>query len=142
LCAYGTKLSPALQYQGSPPFEKIYEDIDVYLSIILGEVVEAGLQHFRDKITANPEEGPEQFAAEVLVRLLVRLERLPEALEVARKYLSDVDERQLSCPGAFDLAQRLKDYPSLAETARARQDPVHFLAGLIAARNPSEPRTK
>jgi hypothetical protein len=135
LCAYGKKLSPTLQYQGAPPFEKIYEDIDVYLSIILGEDVDAGLNHFRNKITANPEEGPDQFAAEVLVRMLVRLDRLPEALEVAKKYLLDVDERQLSCPGTFDLAQRLKDYQALAESARARQDPVHYLAGLIAGRN-------
>ncbi|HLW64060.1 MAG TPA: hypothetical protein VKS79_01995 [Gemmataceae bacterium] len=133
LCAYGKKLSPTLQYQGTPPFEKIYEDIDVYLSIILGDDVEAGLKHFRDKITANLEEGPDQFAAEVLVRLLVRLDRLPEALEVGKQYLTDVDERQLSCPGTFDLAQRLKDYQSLAESARVRQDPVHYLAGLIAA---------
>ncbi|HEV3145581.1 MAG TPA: hypothetical protein VGZ47_16930, partial [Gemmataceae bacterium] len=122
-----------LQYQGTPPFEKTYEDIDVYLSIILGEDVEAGLQHFRDKITANRDEGPDQFAAEVLVRILIRLDRVPEALQVATEYLIDVDERQLSCPGAFELAQRLKDYQALAETARARQDPVHFLAGLIAA---------
>src|SRR5262249_24999637 len=112
------------------------------LSIILGEDVEAGLKHFREKITANLEEGPDQFAAEVLVRLLVRLDRLAEALEAAKKYLIDIDERQLSCPGTLDLAQRLKDYQSLAETARGRQDPVHFLAGLIAARSPTEPRAK
>src|SRR5262249_7136460 len=113
-----------------------------YLSIILGDDAEAGLKHFRDKIAANPEEGPDQFAAEVLVRMLVRLDRLPEALEVAKQYLLDVDERQLSCPGTFDFAQRLEDYPSLGESARARRDRVHFLAGLIAAKPSSEPPRK
>jgi hypothetical protein len=132
LCAYGKKLAPSLRYQGNPPFENIYDDVDVFLAILLGEEVDAGLEHFRAKITGDPD-GPDYFAAEVLVRLLVRLNRLPEALEIAKQYLTTVDERQLNCPGPFELAQRLNDYQTLAETARARQDPVHYLASLIAA---------
>ncbi|MFL5341463.1 MAG: hypothetical protein ACJ8F7_15060 [Gemmataceae bacterium] len=133
LCAYGRRLAPNLQFAGSPPFDKLYDDIDVYLGVLLGENVEGGLAHFRSKITADPE-GPDSFAAEVLVRLLVRLGRLKEALAVASEYFVNVDERQLSCPGVFDLSQRLKEYGALAEVSRKRNDPVHFLAGLIAAK--------
>lgn len=131
LCAYGRRLAPTLQYPGTPPFEKLYEDVDVFLAILLGENVDAGIARFRAKITSDPD-GPELFAAEVLIRLLVRLNRLDEALGVAREYLATVDDRQLSCPGVFDLAQRTGNFAALADTARIRHDPVHFLAGLIA----------
>jgi len=133
LCAYGRRLAPNLRFPGTPPFENLYHDVDVYLSVLLGEKVEEGLAHFRAKITADPD-GPDSFAAEVLVKLLVRLGRLEEALAVASEYFVNLDERQLSCPGVFDLSQRLKDYGALAEVARKRNDPVHFLAGLIAAK--------
>ena len=108
--------------------------MDEYLGILLGEKVDEGLAHFRAKITADPD-GPDSFAAEVLVRLLVRLGRLQEALAVASHYFVNLDERQLSCPGVFDLSQRLKEYGALAEVSRKRNDPVHFLAGLIAQKN-------
>jgi len=131
LCAYGKKLSPTLQYPGSPPFENLYQDVDVFLSILLGEQVDEGIEYFRAKITSDPD-GPELFAAEVLVRLLVRLNRLDDALALARQYFATVDDRQLSCPGVFELAQRTRNYQALSDAARERQDPVHFLAGLIA----------
>jgi hypothetical protein len=131
LCAYGKKLGPMFQYPGNPPFEDLYSDVEVYLNTLLGEKVEAGIQHFRSKIVTDPH-GPDTFAAEVLVRLLLRLHRDQEALEVARTYFINVDERQLGVPGVFELSQRLKDFRALAETARLRNDPVHYLAGLIA----------
>src|SRR5207248_3990427 len=106
LCAYGQKLSPRFQYPGEPPFEDQYQDYGVYLDILAGVNVEAGLAHFRDKLErSNPEEdgtGP----AEVLVNLLLKLERPREALEVARKRLAAVDGRPLSCPGISELCRR------------------------------------
>ena len=133
LCAYGKKLGPTLQYPGNPPFDNLYVDVEIYLNALLGDDVERGIEHFRAKITADPD-GPDTFAAEVLVRLLLRLNREKEALEVARTFFVNVDERQLQVPGIFELAQKLKDYRALAQSARERNDPVHFLAGLIADR--------
>ena len=133
LCAYGKKLSPNLQYPGHAPFDNTYADVDRYLGVILGEDVEAGLQHFRAKITADPD-GPDALSAAVLVKLLVRLNRQKEALEVAKEFLALEDERSLPCPGPFELATKLGDYEAFAAAAQARHDPVHFLAGLIAAR--------
>ena len=133
LCTYGKRLAPTLQYPGNPPFENLYSDVKTYLDVLLGDEAEVGIKHFKSKITADPD-GPDTFAAEVLVRLLLRLKRDKEALEVARVYLLNVDERQLNVPGVFELSQRLKDYRALAEAAQLRKDPVHYLAGLIAAR--------
>jgi hypothetical protein len=131
LCAYGKKLSPNLQYPGHAPFDDTYADVDRYLGVLLGEDVPAGLEHFRAKITADPD-GPDALSAAVLVKLLVRLDRKAEALEVAKEYLALEDERGLPCPGPFELATKLGDYEAFAATAQKRHDPVHFLAGLIA----------
>jgi hypothetical protein len=132
LCAYGQKLSPQLQYPGSPPFENLYRDVDAYLGVVSGETVDAGIEHFRAKIEADPE-GPDAYTAAVVVKLLIRAGRKDQALEVARKYLAKDDTRQLPCPGPMDLASQLGDFEAFAEVARERDDPVHFLAGLIEA---------
>jgi hypothetical protein len=37
------------------------------------------------------------------------------------------------CPGVNELAKRAGDFDTIAEAAKARNDPVGYLAGLIAA---------
>ncbi len=78
-------------------------------------------------------ESSDTYPAEVLVNLLLRLERPQEALAVARQYLAGADERRIRCPGIVDLCQRVQDFRTLAEVAREQNNPVHFVAGLIAA---------
>jgi hypothetical protein len=134
LCDYGERLSPQFQYEGAPPFERTYHDIGVFIDVLRGVDVEKGLDHFRAKLAQCEGEDATTFPAEVFVNLLLRVGREAEALAVARKYLATADERQLSCPGVFELSRRVKDYPALSEAARERNDPVNFLAGLIAAR--------
>ncbi|MFN4257840.1 MAG: hypothetical protein ACK4RK_00970 [Gemmataceae bacterium] len=133
LCAYGQRLSPRYQNPGDPPFDDLYKDIGVYLSIIDGDQVEEGLAYFRAKVE-NPEDpdGHDTLPAEVLINLLLRLDRLPEALDVARQHLADVEERQLTCPSLTELCQRMDDYQTLAGAARQRGDAVNYLAGLLA----------
>jgi hypothetical protein len=133
LCAYGRKLSPQFQNPGDPPFEDLYADVDVYLATLAGDGAEAGLAHFRGKIDEAAAEG-NTYPAEVYVNLLLRLGRGTEAVAAARQYLREADERTLACPGLYELCQKAKDYAALADSARDRGDPVHFLAGLIAAR--------
>jgi hypothetical protein len=132
LCLYGERLSPAFRYAGDPPFEDTYRDHRIYLEVVSGERMDEGLAHFRGKADAGAEEGS-TYPAEVLVNLLLRLERPTEALAVAQKYLANAGtERPLTCPSLLELCQKCNDYRALAETARGRNDPVHFLAGLIA----------
>jgi hypothetical protein len=134
LCQYGEKLSPQLRGDSEPPFENTYADYKAYLDVLAGEGRDAALAHFRAKLEPAAAEGY-TFPAEVLVNLLLRIDRLPEALDVARKYLTNVDDRQLSCPGVTELARRAQDYAALSELAKARADAVNYVAGLIAGRH-------
>jgi hypothetical protein len=130
LCAYGEGLSESFKFASDPPFEKSYADYKVLLDVLDGENVEAGLQHFRDKIAPAAAERS-TFAAEVFVNLLLKLDRKAEALEVAKTYLAS-ENRPLSCPSVYELCQQAGDFGGLTEAARARNDGVNFLAGLIA----------
>jgi hypothetical protein len=133
LCAYGEKLSPGLRGSNDPPFDDTYADYRRYLDVVAGVEVEAGLAHFRKKLEAGAAEGY-RYPAEVMVNLLLKADRLPEAVAVAKEHLADADERSLSCPSLAELAKRAGDYGSLAESAKAKADPVTYLAALIAGR--------
>jgi hypothetical protein len=134
LCAYGKRLSGQFVSPGDPPFEDLYGSHDTYLAIIQGEDVEKNLEYFSDQANkADPEEVG-TYPAEVLVNLLLRLDRDKEALAVARKHLAKADGRRLTCPGVPELCQKLGDYRALAEVAREQGDAVHFMAGLLAAK--------
>jgi hypothetical protein len=140
LCAYGQRLSPRFRHAGDPPFEDHYADYAVYLATLAGDRVDEGIAHFRRKAENADPDTVGTFPAEVLINLLLRLDRPGEALAAARRFLAKVDDRQLTCPGIQELCQRVNDYRTLAEVARERQDPVHFVASLIAANN-SQPTT-
>jgi hypothetical protein len=133
LCEYGRRLPERLRYQSDPPFEDQYADYAVFLAVLAGDDVEKGVAHFRAKAEKQDGERPDTYPAEVLVNLLLRLDRTKEALEVARRRLAGVDPRRLSCPSVGELCQRVGDYRTLAEAAREQGDAVHYLAGLIAA---------
>ena len=130
LCAYGERLSDSFKFASDPPFEKTYADYKILLDVVDGENVENGLKHFRDKIEPAAAEGS-TFPAEVYVNLLLKLERKADTLAVAKKYLAG-ENRQLSCPGVYELCQQAGDFTGLADAARTRGDGVNFLAGLVA----------
>lgn len=112
----------------------MYEAYDKYLGVLTGEDVEGGVAYYREQMEKNAAEGGGSFPAEVLVNLLLRLERPKEALAVARKHLVNADGQRLTCPGVAELAQQVGDYRTLAEAVREKGDAVHFLAGLLGAR--------
>jgi hypothetical protein len=134
LCAYGQRLSGRFLGAGEPPFEEQYRAYDIYLAVLTGEEVEAGLKYFREQVEKNDVATVGTYPAEVLVNLLLRLERPAEALEVSRQYLAAIDPRRLTCPSITELCQKTGNYRTLADAAREQGDPVHFLAGLLAAR--------
>ncbi len=133
LCAYGELIPKQFQYNSDPPFDDVYRDYGVFLSILSGEGVEEGLAHFRAKADNADPETVGTYPAQVLVNLLLRLGRPQEALEVARRHLTTADARQLSCPSVLELCQRAGDFRAFAEVARAQGDAVHYLAGLVEA---------
>jgi hypothetical protein len=134
LCHYGRRLSGRFMGTNDPPFEDFYKAYSAYLAVLAGDKVEEGLDYFRDQADkADPQEIG-TYPAEVLINLLLRVDRPAEALAVACKHLAGADNRQLTCPGIGELCRKVGDYRSLAEVARRQGDAVHFLAGLLAAR--------
>ncbi|HTR38350.1 MAG TPA: hypothetical protein VMH80_20715 [Bryobacteraceae bacterium] len=91
----------------------------------MGEEVEDAVAHFRQKLTR---EDPQ--AAEVVIGLLARLERYPDALELALEHLPE-------SPTALKLCQLAGDSERLKELARERGDPLSFAAGAVQAAEPS-----
>ncbi|APW59817.1 hypothetical protein [Paludisphaera borealis] len=138
LAEYGRRLSPRLQYDGAPPFERTFEDHYVFLRAVRGHDVDAAIAHFQAKLPA-PEAGAEDLEstmpAQVLVNLLVRLDRLDEAIDVAAAHLANVPDSLLACPPLAELCQRSGRLDRLASAARTMNHPVHFLAAMIQARN-------
>jgi hypothetical protein len=131
LCEYGRRLSANLRGSGDAPFDETYDDYLAFLNVIAGVKVDEGLERFRAKAEREAAEGA-TYASQVYVNLLLRAERPREALEAAKTFLLNEDERALICPSIAELARRVNDYEALAEAARARNDAVQFLAGLIA----------
>ena len=133
LCEYGAKLSPNLQGDTHPPFENGYADYRVYLDIVAERNREAGIEHFKAKLPAAKVMG-NTLPAEVLVNLLLRIDRLTDAVAVAKENLANVGEQELSCPPLAELARRANDYAVLSAAAEQNGDVVTYLAGLIAAK--------
>ncbi len=131
LCEYGRRLAPGLRGGGDAPFDETYDDFLPFLEVIAGVNVEAGLARFQEKAAREAEEGA-SYAAQVYVNLLVRIGREREALAAAKQFLLHEDERNMICPGVAELARRVGDFNLLAEAALERNDPVQFLAGLLA----------
>jgi hypothetical protein len=119
-------------YRSDPPFQNMYEDHGIYLKILLGEDVEAGLAHFRRKVEDTDPEQEGTAAAQILVVLLARLKRYEEAVQVSLQYLADVDANQLACPSVLQLCYLADDRDKLMKIARERQDLLGFAAGLLA----------
>ena len=133
LCAYGRKLAPNLQGNNDAPFDDNYDDFLAYLNVIAGEKVGEGLARFEAKAAREAAEGA-TYAAQVYVNLLLKANRPAEALAAAKRFLLAEDDRNLICPGVNELARKANDFAALSEAAKARNDPVGFLASLIAAK--------
>lgn len=124
---YGQRLDAMFHFRGDPPFENIYLDYGVYLRALLGEQADAAIAHFREKII--PDEGTS--AAEVLIDLLVRLERYGEAIQASLEYFPDPAVAPMNCPNLLQLCQMAGDYTALRTLARQREDILGFTAGVI-----------
>jgi hypothetical protein len=91
------------------------------------------LKRFEAKAAREAELGA-TFSAQVTINLLLKANRPTEALAAAKRFLLMEDERNLICPGVNELARRVGDTEAMAEAAKARHDPVGFLASLIAGK--------
>lgn len=129
LCEYGARLSGGFQSSNNPPFEDEYKDFGIYLDALAGERQEEAIAHFRAKVEKSPVEEIGTGPAEVLTQLLLRLNRQKEAAEVACQYLAPIDPRLAYVSG---LCEQAGAFDPLRQAAREQNNPVQFLAGLLA----------
>ncbi len=137
LAEYGRRLSPRLQYDGTPPFEHVFDDHRIFLRAIRGYEADEAVAHFQAKLPA-----PETIAddveatlpAQVLVNLLLRLDRGEAAVDVASQYLLQVPDSMLVCPPIAELCQMSGQLDRLADVANKMNHPVHFLAAKIQSK--------
>jgi len=92
LALYGSRLDRSLQYGGEPPFLDYYPAHLHFFDILSGRNVDAGLDYFRRQLEQEPDEQDKPLLAYVLVDLLIRAQRLEEAVDVASRYLTSLDE--------------------------------------------------
>jgi hypothetical protein len=131
LTDYGCGLSPRHQYESDPPFEQLYADHGVYLRALLGQDVEPATAHFRSKLSPPDSADGDILPAQVLVRLLVRVGRLEEAIDIASEHLAGLPDTMLLCPSLPQLCHRAGRPDRLAQSARSRGDLVHYAAAVV-----------
>jgi hypothetical protein len=132
LTEYGKRLSPLFRYRGNPPFEDIYEDYGRYLKTLLGEDVEEGIKHFKQKLKESNIDEVGSNPAQALVNLLVRLHRYPDAVDVSLEYLSGVDPGYLNCPTVVQLCGMAGDRNRMKEVARRQDDLLSYVAAALS----------
>ncbi len=137
LTEYGRRLSGRHRYEGEPPFERLYEDHAAYMRAVLGEQVDEAIVLFQGKIPPpDPDGQDDSTAAQVLVRLLSRIGRLDEAIDVAAEHLAGLPEAALFCPSLSQLCARAGRLDRLTESSRSRGDLVPFTASLVSKARP------
>ncbi|MEX0704509.1 MAG: hypothetical protein WD069_20575 [Planctomycetales bacterium] len=131
LAEYGSKLHESFQYPGDPPFQEFYPAHLKLFHVMSGKDVEGGLEYFRQKLAAEPDERDRRLIAFVLVDLLCRAGREGEAVDVAEAQLKDLDD-QYGFSFA-DLCRRAGRQDALLRVAREKGDLVRYTATLAEA---------
>jgi hypothetical protein len=133
-CAeYGSRLSQQFQCRGAPPFDDLFPDHHLYLGALLGKDVEKTIAHFEKRVQEARPELAGSVPAQVLVRLLVRLGRFEQAIDVSLEHLRDVDPAQLTCPSVPQLCRLARKPQRLMKLAREEGNLVNFLGAALEA---------
>lgn len=135
LCEYGKRLSANFQFPGRPPFEDPFVDYDHYVQALLGVDVNEHIAHFRKKVVDTEAAG--NWPAQVLINLLVRLDRYQEALEISLENLPGAHASEIACPTAQQLCELAGDFERLADLARERGDVLTYVAAHLEAAAPA-----
>jgi len=136
LSEYGQKLPVPLRYAGEPPFENFHQAHGHYLNALLGEKIEEAITYFRVKLEAYEPDQIGSLPAEVLINLLVRVGRPADAAQIAKRHLRQSEGMRGSSTSLAELCRQAGDYDAMIEAAREQGDLVHFLAGMLAQKQP------
>jgi hypothetical protein len=102
----------------------------VYLAVLAGDGEEVIIAHFRSIAENADANSVGTFPTEVLVNLLLRINRPSEVLAIARRYSMKSDN---NAPASRSRAGRPRITGRWRSVAREQGDPVHFMAGLLEA---------
>lgn len=134
LTEYGRRLGQMYQFKGQFPFEEPFLDYGAYLQALLGIDAERALARFRAKLSPEPDAYGD-IAAQTLVNLLVRLDRLPEAIDLAERRLAGVPLDHLICPSPLELCERAGDFNRLKSIALKTNNRIAYAAALARQRS-------
>ena len=134
LCEYGKRLSANFQFPGRPPFENPFVDYDHFVQALRGVDVDQHVDHFRKKLVDS---AAGNWPAQILINLLVRVDRFREALEISLEYLPGAHASEIACPTAQQLCELAGDFDRLAELARERGDVLTYVAAHLEAAAPA-----
>jgi tetratricopeptide (TPR) repeat protein len=126
---YGSQLDEQFQYPGDPPFEEYYLAHRHFFQAIKGEKQDEAIAYFQQKLDKEPDEPDKQLVAYVMVDLLIRMDRQDAALDLAEKFLSDMDD-----PDGFSFSELCREagrMDTLRRVARKKGDLVSYTAALI-----------
>jgi hypothetical protein len=137
LAEYGAHLGSLFQERSDPPFENFYVDHGIYLRALRGDDVEGAVAHFRAKVEGYDMNETGSAPAQMLVGLLVRLERYTEAVDISLRYLSEVNPSELGCPTAVQLCFLAGDFDRLRTLSRERGDLLNYTAQALASIGPA-----
>ena len=140
LCEYGKRLSANFQFPGRPPFENPFVDYGHFVQALLGVDVDEHIAHFRKKVIETETAG--NWPAQILINLLVRVDRYRDALEVSLEYLPGAHASEIACPTAQQLCELAGDFERLAELARERGDVLTYVAAHLEAAAPAAAKRK
>ncbi|MDA0832170.1 MAG: hypothetical protein O2955_01840 [Planctomycetota bacterium] len=133
LCDYGSKLSTQFQYPSEPPFQDYYTAHKAYFKVLADDDREENLNYFREILKSESEIEQQQLIALVLVDMMTRIDRSSDAVDIAKDYLSNVEE-----PQTFSFSQLCQEHQRwdlLEKSARERGDLVQFTATLLSNKN-------
>lgn len=129
LAEYGSHLDSPLQYAGEPPFEDFYPAHIDFLRVLINRNRDEALQSFRDKLAREPDEQDKPLLAYVLTDLLMRSDRLDEAVEVAAEHLTNLgDDVTFSFA---DLCRQAGRLDVLQRVMQEKGDLVGYTAAVI-----------
>ena len=122
----GDGLADDLKYPGEVPFENVYPDHSRFYSTLLGQDVDAGLDHFREKIDKHNAAQYGGMVIETYVGLLARVGRNDQAIDVLTEQLLGKYPVQGIAPEAHELAETAEQKQRLLEHYRSELDLLGF----------------
>ena len=137
LARYGDCLADDLKYPGQVPFEDTFPDHSIYYAAVLGENVDAAVEHFGKKIELHDARQHGGIVIETYVDLLARVGRNDQAVDVLVSQLLGKYPLAGISPEPHEIAQTAEQKQKLMEHYRGESDLLGFGQTLLSSKTDS-----